>query len=104
MRQGSIWLGIVFVLYGCCAPISPTVEQVKHWASGSIPAGSSEAQVRQFCTDKGFGYSEMGGRWATASRRVGGCDATHPVVWMNIQYDEDRRVRTINVYGGSMLP
>lgn len=90
-------------LIGCCAPINPTTKQVKAWAATGLPAGSSETQVRRFCAAHGFDYS-AGSDWGNAHRKVGGCASRGPVVWMQIAYDNQRRVKSIDVYGGSLEP
>ncbi|HSZ54834.1 MAG TPA: hypothetical protein VK797_04190 [Tepidisphaeraceae bacterium] len=100
-------IGLFVSVGGCCAPINPTPDQVKAWVSASVPPGSSEGQVKAFCTEHGFDYGHTDPtdpRLAQAYRRVGGCEATMPIVRMDIQYDSDQRVRKIEVEGFAMLP
>lgn len=103
MNRRLLALALALELIGCCAPVSPTTEQVKAWVAMDLPAGSSESQVQRFCAAHGFDYSS-GPDWGNAHRKAGGCEATRPVVWMEIAYDNERRVKSIDVYGGSMEP
>jgi hypothetical protein len=99
MNLRPLAFALALGLVGCCAPFGPTTEQVKRWVSSDLPAGSSETRVQRFCEAHGFEYSS-GRDWGNAHRRAGGCGATPPVVWMQIRYDEARRVTAIDVYGG----
>lgn len=98
-RRIGIVLGLAFGLTGCCAPFGPTTGQVKAWVAADLPAGSSEARVQRFCASHGFDYSS-GPDWGNAHRGGGGCGPTPPEVWMQIRYDDARRVTGIDVYGG----
>lgn len=103
MDRRALAIALASTLVGCCAPVSPTLKEVKTWVSTDLPPGSSEAQVQRFCVAHDFAYSS-GPDWGNAARRVGGCESLRPVVWMQIAYDKGRSVKSINVYGGSMLP
>ena len=102
---------LALCLGGCCEPVRPTEGQVRSWISQSLPAGSSEVQVKQFCASHGFHYypctnidSQSDIHAATASRRVGGCEWSRPVIIVDVLYDRGDRVKSVTVRGGSMLP
>ena len=110
MRRRFLPIIVAFTLAGCCKPISPTAQEVQKWVRESLPAGSSEEQVKAFCTQHGFNnYARMDGgvtdpdrHWGQASRRVGGCESDKPVVIIDVMYDGDLRMQSINVWGASM--
>ena len=66
--------------------------------------------MKKFCAEHGFGnYARMDleeaspdHHWATASRRIGGCESSKPVAIIDVTYDKDYRVKSITVRGASM--
>jgi hypothetical protein len=110
MWRRFLTIGIALAVAGCCKPISPTAEEVQKWVRQSLPTGSSEDQVKAFCTQRGFNnYTRMDSdvtepnrHWGQASRRVGGCESDKPVVIIDVYYDGDLRMQSINVRGASM--
>jgi len=96
-------LGLLFTLAGCCAP-HPTLNTVRSWAHDDLPVGTSHEQVLRFCSTHGFSYFEIDPHAATATRNVEGCDWKKPVIWMDISFDDNRRVRSVQVWGGTLLP
>lgn len=103
MNRRLIAFGLSVGLAGCCAPFGPTARRVKSWVAADLPAGSSEDRVQWFCAAHGFEYSS-GANWGNAHRRGGGCGPTPPMVGMQIQYDDRRRVTGIDVFGGALEP
>jgi hypothetical protein len=103
MNRRLLAFGLSVGLAGCCAPFGPTAREVKSWVAADLPAGSSEHRVERFCASHGFDYSS-GRDWGNAHRRGGGCGPTPPMVWMQVRYDDARRVTGIDVYSGWLEP
>lgn len=96
-------LGITIVP-GCCAPISPTVPEVKTWVARELPVGSSETDVLHFCEAHQFMYKHDDPIYAEAARRIGGCESERPLAIISIQYDDGGRLKSANVRGAAMVP
>jgi hypothetical protein len=95
-------------LLGCCPPIKPTPDEVRALAATELPVGSSEADAMRFFDAHGFSHDAMpttqAVKYLQASRRVGGCESTKPVVIVTVTLDASRRVEAVDVRGASMLP
>jgi len=96
-----IALCIALSLIGCCAP-SPSPATVRSWAGRDLPIGASHDQVLRFCSDHGFSYFENDPHAAMATKPAGGCAWSRQMIWMNLTFDDDRRVKSVQVWGGML--
>lgn len=90
---------------GCCfTPVSPTVEETQRRVDQELPLGSSEQDIQRFCERHGFGYVALTNTLARGSRRAGGCESTRPMAFIDVTYDEARRVSKLRPWGASLVP
>lgn len=83
----------------------PTSADVQKWVGDGLPTGSTEEQLKVFCTRHGFdkytrmdeNMTEPNRHWGQASRRVGGCESDEPVAIIDVYYDGDLPTQSINV-------
>ena len=88
----------------CFTPVSPTVEQTEEWIAQELPPGSSEQDVQRFCERHGFGYATLTTTLARGQRRAGGCESTRPMTFVDVTYDDARRVKKVRAWGASLMP
>jgi hypothetical protein len=122
MRIGPALVLFSAVLFGCCPPIKPTPDEVRALVASELPVGSSDADVIRFFWAHGFSWDNRpspdwqwsdgpegtylgpGEKSMQGSRRVGGCESSKPIVVMLVQFDENRRVESVDVRGRAMVP
>jgi len=94
-------IAMLLPLAGCCAP-HPSLNAVRSRAQDDLPVGTSHEDVLRFCSAHGFSFFENDPHAATATRPAGGCEWNKAMIWMNIAFDDDRRVTSVHVWGGTL--
>jgi hypothetical protein len=90
------------LLAGCCS-VHPELTQMQADVAKTLPKGSSEASVIQFCQAHHLHYEKDTATTAQAFKKANCQDIREPVIHLDVQYDADGDISNIQVTAFGMF-